>query len=285
MSKVVIGGAAEAEIIRILSRLCHARRQHEVFTDFVEMAMYSVERLAAHADAVATTGRMAVDPPEVAERFARAKRHHSDKEWPMFAEALNVLMESAESDYQDVVGNVYMQFGWPSKGAGQFFTPFPLAQVMAQVTFGDGAVLWDRLNEGLKQAGLDILFRFSNDTPHAGKFFLERFGDAILKEFKPVTVQDPACGSGVMFLAAASCFPEWVTRLGLVQFYGMDLDPICVSMCRLNIALYGLNGAGFRLHQAALGLLRKVPKTVTINRPAAKLASVEAKRGQLELLL
>jgi len=32
---------------------------------------------------------------------------------------------------------------------------------------------------------------------------------------------------------------------GWVQFYGIDIDPVCVQMCRLNCELYGLNAWGW----------------------------------------
>jgi methylase of polypeptide subunit release factors len=52
---------------------------------------------------------------------------------------------------------------------------------------------------------------------------------------EPFTVADVCCGSGVMLLAAAKQFPRWSIDSGLVQFYGVDIDPLCVEMCRLNM--------------------------------------------------
>ena len=41
-----------------------------------------------------------------------------------------------------------------------------------------------------------------------------------------------------------------MVQLGLVQFFGADIDPMCVQMARINIVLYGLNGTGLRYVQA-----------------------------------
>ena len=57
---------------------------------------------------------------------------------------------------------------------------------------------------------------------------------------------DCCCGSGVIFLAAASTLPQWMVQLGLVQFYGADIDETCVKMARLNCMLYGMNGYGLK---------------------------------------
>src|SRR4051812_28782750 len=45
-----------------------------------------------------------------------------------------------------------------------------------------------------------------------------------------------------MFLAAAECYAPRVLAWGLVEFHGVDLDPLCARMARVNLALYGLRG-------------------------------------------
>ena len=49
-----------------------------------------------------------------------------------------------------------------------------------------------------------------------------------------------------MLLAAAAEFPVWAVQLGLVQFYGSDIDQTCVRMAQLNLAIHGLNGYAAR---------------------------------------
>ena len=67
------------------------------------------------------------------------------------------------------------------------------------------------------------------------RFFFERLLPYAVDKTEPFTVADVCCGSGVMLLAAARQFPRWAIDSGLVQFYGVDIDPLCVEMCRLNI--------------------------------------------------
>lgn len=54
---------------------------------------------------------------------------------------------------------------------------------------------------------------------------------------------DPACGSGVMLLAYAAAVarsaPEMLEH-NEIEFTGLDIDEICVSMTRLNLQLHGL---------------------------------------------
>jgi hypothetical protein len=83
-------------------------------------------------------------------------------------------------------------------------------------------------------------FPSSGFPEEAERFFFERLLPYTVDKAEPFTVADICCGSGVMLLAAAKQFPRWAIDSGLVQFYGVDIDPLCVEMCRLNMRLYGI---------------------------------------------
>jgi ribosomal protein L11 methylase PrmA len=74
----------------------------------------------------------------------------------------------------------------------------------------------------------------------------------VVEHFDPITVSDCACGSGVMFLAAAENTPRWALDWGLVQFYGQDIDRTCVQMAKVNMMLHGLNGYSIKLALALM---------------------------------
>jgi len=109
-----------------------------------------------------------------------------------------------EETYQDVIGSLYMELGMSdSRHFGQYFTPWNVARMMAQMVLG---------------------------TPDFSQYTV----------YNPMTICDPACGSGILLLAAASVLPREAIDQRRVAFYGVDIDETCVKMAQLNMGLYGL---------------------------------------------
>lgn len=126
----------------------------------------------------------------------------------LFGQALSWALLSASSSWDDCVGRVYEELASTSgKGhLGQFFTPLAVARFMAEVKLGGFAA------EGW--------------TPE-----------------NPCIVYAPACGSGVMMLAAASVvdgIAPQALRDGSLRFVLADLDATCVALASLNAVLHGL---------------------------------------------
>jgi hypothetical protein len=122
---------------------------------------------------------------------------------PFFGVALGELMYRAMNDYQDVLGLCYMALRTVDPRLGQFFTPWSAARLVAEVVAG----------------GIAERSRVGEDE---------------------IYVLDSACGSGVMLLAIADALPRHLLKEKRVVFAGLDLDPLCVAMARLNLRLHGL---------------------------------------------
>jgi len=123
----------------------------------------------------------------------------------------NLYLQAVEElRFGDILGTLFMRLDIKSVQAGQFFTPFCIAEMMARMTF-------DR----------DV--------------FLET-----VRERGTVSVCDPAVGSGVMLLAFAKVVHDAFGRDGTnrLRLYGMDIDPRCVAMCRIQLRMNGLDGFG-----------------------------------------
>lgn len=259
---------AEGEIIRFLERNTAAgRRCHEVFRDFVTLSLDSLSMMGEHLKSARDTGQLAADPPEMQDRWKTIWSHYQAPQYrENFKLALSALMRSVrignEVNWWDTVGHVYMQFAYPNPGTGQYFTPFHLAHAMASMTWRDGDLVYDRINEAMVKSGLDLMFgAVSPSTPMLARYLFEKFPHVIAPHYQAVTVCDPCCGSGVMFLASAASLPPWMTQWGLVKFHGQDIDNLCVQMAKLNLLLYGLNGNGLKWALELSGVeLDRVPE-------------------------
>ncbi|GEM_PF-3415890 len=119
-------------------------------------------------------------------------------------EELYSIIEHADP-FEDVFGALYMATSSRSKqsGLGQFFSPQPIADLMAQFTVAD----------------LDM----SQYSPE-----------------RPMPVMEPTCGAGVMLLSMAKTILRHHGREGLrrTAFYGNDLDPVCTCMAAGQMLLH-----------------------------------------------
>jgi len=107
----------------------------------------------------------------------------------------------------DYLGQVYMQLGMASKQKyfGQYFTSWNVAFLIAKIVIGD-------VNEKIEK---------------------------VKKTGKKETIHDPACGSGVMFLAPKKLIIDKAGIKGLdyFEFSGQDIDRVCVMMCKIQLLL------------------------------------------------
>ena len=149
-----------------------------------------------------------------------------------------------QSPFHDVLGPLYMELS--SHGGrqmlGQFFTPWPIAQMMAQM--------------------------LSPET---------KSDDGRL-----LTTCDPACGSGVMMLALASTVMKTHGPEALLNwsFLGCDLDPFCSRMMAVQM-IANCNVHGVQMGELIVlrgnSLLVDEEKELIVHASAPKVAVAPAK--------
>lgn len=237
---------------------------YQIFQDFIDITCATLERMPAHVRA-ALSKEPFTDTSETADLFKRMREKYKDKHWERMERAFCLLLETCD-DYQDTLGQVFEAFGSPNSKAGQFFTPWEVSQLMARMIMGDiERQVYDRIKDAIEGNILAESMLFASqiieNSDDAAEFFYDRLLPIVLPDVKPVTICDPACGSAGMLLAAASCCPRWVLDYNLVRFYGMDIDQRCVTMARINMMLYGLNGFGIKCALALTpGEMESVPQ-------------------------
>ena len=182
----------QKELLKLFGSFAYRHSAWQVFADFVEVAAIAVSN--------------AVDWPQRnkrEERYMQIVEGYKPDELAAFPKMLAEVTLAIEEEPCDVLGRTYHDLELHNKWSGQFFSPYPLCQMMAKMTLSDEA---------------DVRARI------AARGF--------------VTAQEPACGSGAMVIALAHGMKD----LGInyqqhLHVTAVDVDPKCVHMAYLQFAL------------------------------------------------
>lgn len=186
----------QKEVVRLFDRLAQRHSRWEVWADFVYLS--------------ATTLSNAVDKAHFAEReksYLAVARKYNREELDTIAEMLAlVVMGIDENPDQDFLGELFMSLNLGNQYKGQFFTPYCVCRVMAQIT------------------GTDNL-----------KAKLEGKGW--------VSVNDCCCGAGALLVAFANeCTRQGINFQTSVLFVAQDIDLTAGLMCYIQLSLLGCPG-------------------------------------------
>ena len=117
----------QRELEKLYNKLCHRYSRYEVWQDMVVM--------------IACTIANAVDKRHFDEREAMYMRivpKYSKDELDIFPEFFtHIVMGMEENPDCDFLGELYMGLELGNSKAGQFFTPYDICRMMAQVTINE----------------------------------------------------------------------------------------------------------------------------------------------------
>lgn len=195
--------ARQKEFVKEYSQLCHRNNRHQVWQDFVYMVA------AAISNAVDKTY---ADQRE--EQYMSIIKKYTREELDVFPKLFTLIVAGME-EYpdQDFLGELYMQLEMGNSHAGQFFTPYSLCKMMAEITI----------------------------DPEKLKRDLERNGY--------ISINDCACGAGATLIAAAMSLKNAKELKGInfnyqqqALFIGQDIDYTVGLMCYIQLSLLGCAG-------------------------------------------
>lgn len=170
------------------------RRISQVFSDFCELAALAMR------NSVDLRGR---DEREA--RYLLIIGGYSTEEANRFSELLAMLALEFDAGLSDVLGKLYMSLDLGSDRLGQFFTPYEVSSLVAQMTLGD----YTKCLDAAKLAGRDYL-----------------------------TVNEPTCGSGGMVIAMADALRgAGVNYQQAMHVTAQDLDVTAVHMAYIQLSL------------------------------------------------
>ncbi len=182
----------QKELAKLLNSFYGRHSHWQVFSDFCEMAA------TAFSNAVDLIQREKRE-----ERYMQIVKSYSREELDKFSQGLSLLTLALESGFSDVLGRTFHDLELHNKWAGQFFTPYDVSRMMANMTVGDGEDLKARISE---------------------------------RGF--VTAQEPAVGSGSMVIALAQAMRDaGVNYQQHLHVTAIDVDVKCVHMAYLQFSL------------------------------------------------
>ena len=178
------------EFINKLQNLDHSRRSDTVFKDFLALSTYAIMQPFYKS-------------PDIEQKYLDIISKYNKEQANEFSQMLALLVNALSEKYQDFLGQVYMQLNLGNARTGQFFTPYHVSKLMAEITFIDN-----------KQ-------------------------DVENQEI--VTLSEPCCGSGGIIIAYAETMKTHDINFQQKLFVeAIDIDELCFQMAYLQLSLYGI---------------------------------------------
>ena len=185
--------------IKTFNELSYRHNAWQVWNDFIFMAACAISN--------------AVDKAHFEERekqYLSVAKKYSKEEGVLFPKMLSYVVMALElNPNQDFLGSIFMALGLGNKNSGQFFTPYHICELMAEITM-------DGIAERVKKDGY-------------------------------VSINDCCCGAGATLIAASNVarrklYKENLNFQNHICIVGQDIDQMVGLMCYIQISLLGMAG-------------------------------------------
>lgn len=190
---------SKKEFLRVFNQLTNRHRSWDVWRDFIVM----------YACALSNP----VDKQHYDERealYLRTIKKYNKQEQPLFSElAAYTVMALEDNPEQDFLGSIYMSLNLGNQHNGQFFTPYHVCELMAEVTMQDSVLK------------------------------IEKGGY--------ITINDPCCGAGATLIAGVHAAKKRLEKAGYnyqnhILVVAQDIDMTVALMCYIQLSLLGVAG-------------------------------------------
>lgn len=173
-----------------LQNLDHSRRTDTVFKDFLALSTYAIMQPFYQS-------------PDIEQKYLDIISKYNKEQANEFSQMLALLVNALEEKFQDFLGQVYMQLNLGNVKTGQFFTPYHVSKLMAEITFIDSQKDFEKQ--------------------------------------EIITLSEPCCGSGGIVIAYAETMKNHNINYQQKLFVeAIDIDELCFQMAYLQLSLYGI---------------------------------------------
>ena len=187
---------AVKDFLRLLRKRDRSKRQTEVFADFCELAYCALAKQASPFP----------DQRDLLEaQYMRVVgRYRDPDDIRAMPEMLAIALTTIRAGGADFMGQVAGEIGALDAGLGQFFTPYEVSRLIAEMNLGDA--------------------------------------HAMIADRGFITIQEPAAGAGGMLLAAADTLEARNIALSSVWMEAIELSRSTYHMLYIQLAARGIAG-------------------------------------------
>jgi hypothetical protein len=182
------------QFIRAFASLAHHRERHDVLADFLEMAVCAIRKTTLPPGPAADA---------IEDQYMSVVKRNTPEDVRALPELLGITALAVQEGGCDFLGQVIVDLELRNDHMGQFFTPYDVSRMIAEMTLQDAGEL-------IRAKGF-------------------------------VTLMEPASGAGGMIIAAADVIEKQGFDIGR-QLYvdATDLSPMCFKMTYLQTSLRGI---------------------------------------------
>lgn len=197
MGKIRTRNQHQAEFVKCIQKFGSKYQTWEIYADFISMFACAISN---------GIDRVHFKPRE--EMYMQIIRKYTNEEQAIFPEMMGHVINGMEENRDcDFLGELYMALDLGSHWKGQFFTPYSLCKMTAQLQKND-------IEQEIKANGF-------------------------------VSVNDPACGAGALLVAVANTAAEEIKQFNWqnhILFVAQDIDAVTAKMCYIQLSLLGCAG-------------------------------------------
>ena len=213
---------------KLLNSVDCSKNKFTVFSDFLTLSAYSLAQPFYRSQ-------------QIEEKYLAVAKNYKLHQLTIFSQMLAVIVDALEKQAHDFLGNCFLSNDMGSEYRGQFFTPYPVCQMMAQIQFQD-------VKELIVKQGF-------------------------------VTVSEPCSGAGGMIIAAREVLIQEGYNPSTDMFVeAIDIDDLCFKMSFIQLSLLGVAARVIRGNTLSMEVFEMLYTPVYfINRWHYKLSNADQK--------